>query len=275
LEQVFINTEQRDLLLVPFPFSDQSGRKVRPVIVISNDEFNGTSEDLIVVGVTSNISRDRHTIELSNADLEYGKLFDACCVKIENILKIDKQLNSLDRFVIDFSEILNKLNIKYVFVSGYVSIIFGRNRSSEDIDLIIEKIDLQKFSALWNELVKKFECIITEDKKGAYEEYLLNNHSIRFSEKGKFVPNMEVKFPKMELDTWTLENRKTVVLNGNTIFISPIELQIPFKLFLGSEKDIEDAKHLYNMFKDKLDASLLKEFNKKLKIEEAFKRYLA
>ena len=92
MEKVFINTEQRDLLLVPFPFSDQSGRKVRPVIVISNDEFNITSEDLIVVGVTSNISGDRHTIELSNADLEYGKLFDACCVKIENILKIDKQL---------------------------------------------------------------------------------------------------------------------------------------------------------------------------------------
>ena len=36
--------EQQDLLLVPFPFSDQSGRKVRPVIVISNNEFNDYSE---------------------------------------------------------------------------------------------------------------------------------------------------------------------------------------------------------------------------------------
>ena len=60
-----------------------------------------------------------------------------------------------------------------------------------------------------------------------------------------------------------------------TLVIIPLEMQIAYKLFLGSEKDIEDAKHLYNMFKDKLDASLLKEFNKKLKIEEAFKRYLA
>ena len=46
--------EQRDLLLVPFPFSDQKGKKVRPVIVISNDEFNNNSEDVLVVGVTSN-----------------------------------------------------------------------------------------------------------------------------------------------------------------------------------------------------------------------------
>ena len=54
--------EQKDLLLVPFPFSDQSGRKVRPVIVISNNEFNKYSEDVIVIGVTSNILKDKYTI---------------------------------------------------------------------------------------------------------------------------------------------------------------------------------------------------------------------
>ena len=62
--------EQRDLLLVPFPFSDQSGRKVRPVIVISNKEFNEHSEDILVVGVTSNISKEKYTIGLANNDLE-------------------------------------------------------------------------------------------------------------------------------------------------------------------------------------------------------------
>jgi len=84
--------EQRDLLLVPFPFSDQSGRKVRPVIVISNNQFNASSEDVIVIGVTSNISKDFYTLELNNGDLEEGKLFDRCCIKAENILKLDKQL---------------------------------------------------------------------------------------------------------------------------------------------------------------------------------------
>ena len=64
--------EQRDLLLVPFPFSDQSGRKVRPVIVISNNEFNRHSDDVLVVGVTSNISKDKYTINLSSKDLEEG-----------------------------------------------------------------------------------------------------------------------------------------------------------------------------------------------------------
>ena len=58
------------------------------------------------------------------------------------------------------------------------------------------------------------------------------------------------------------------------MFISPIELQIAFKIYLGSEKNIEDAKHLYELFKDKLNIGLLKEFNRNLKIEKEFNEYL-
>lgn len=84
--------EQRNLLLVPFPFSDQSGKKVRPVIVISNNEFNRNSEDILVVGVTSNISKDKYTTTLTNKDLDEGKLSVECYIKSENILKIDKRI---------------------------------------------------------------------------------------------------------------------------------------------------------------------------------------
>ena len=189
-------------------------------------------------------------------------------------IEIKKELNSLDRFAIDFISILNRLNIKYVLVSGYVSILFGRSRSSEDIDIFIEKLDYQSFQRLWKDLHKYFECITTEDIKGAYGEYLSKNHALRFSKQNKFIPNIEIKFPRIELDEWTLENKKMVLLNKNIIFVSPIELQIPYKLFLGSEKDIEDAKHLYNLFKDKMNLRLFKEFNKKLNIEEVFNRHL-
>jgi len=84
--------EQGDLLLVPFPFSDQSGRKVRPVIVVSNNEFNKHSEDVIVVRVTTNFSKDRHTLNFNNSDLKNGKLVTNCFIKVENILRIDSGL---------------------------------------------------------------------------------------------------------------------------------------------------------------------------------------
>lgn len=192
----------------------------------------------------------------------------------KNRIEFEKELNALDRFVVDFTSILNRLNIRYVVVSGYVSILFGRSRTSEDIDMIAERIDLAKFRELWKETRTEFECLNTSNLEDAYNEYLLTGHAIRFSKKGRFVPNVEFKFPKVELDLWTLNERKEVIVNNHRIYISPLELQIPFKLFLGSEKDIEDARYLYRIFKDKINLDLLQEFNKKLEIEELFNRYL-
>ena len=45
---------QGDIVLIPIPFTDLSSRKRRPVIVISNDEYNRTAPDVVVVAMTSN-----------------------------------------------------------------------------------------------------------------------------------------------------------------------------------------------------------------------------
>lgn len=194
----------------------------------------------------------------------------------DNKIIFNKELNKLDNITIKFTSILNKLNIKYVLVSGYVSILFGRSRSSEDIDILIEKLDFESFKKLWVELVKCFECIITESCENAYKEYLIEGNSIRFSEKEMYVPNVEIKFPNKlnDLDLVSLNERKEVVLNGNLMFISPIELQIAFKFYLGSDKDLEDAFHLYSIFKETLDKELLINFSRKLKIEEKLGKYI-
>lgn len=43
---------------------------------------------------------------------------------------------------------LVKNNIKYVIVSGYVAILFGRSRISEDVDLLVEHISFEKFGTV-------------------------------------------------------------------------------------------------------------------------------
>jgi hypothetical protein len=112
--------------------------------------------------------------------------------------------------------------------------------------VIVEKLSEEQFLALSDWITKSFDCIITDNPKSAYENYLSRQTSIRFARKGEFVPNMEFMFPKAAgLDNWVLENRRQVILNGISLNISPIELQIPYKLFLGSSKDIEDSRHLY------------------------------
>ena len=107
--------KQREVLLVPFPFSDQSGEKVRPVVVISNNRFNEFSDDIISLGITSNVVKDAYTTPLSNKNLEEGHLFDECCIKIESILKLDQKLIikkigkiNKDKFI-EILPILNKI----------------------------------------------------------------------------------------------------------------------------------------------------------------------
>ena len=51
-------------------------------------------------------------------------------------------------------------------------------------------------------------------------------------------------------------------------------MQIAYKLTLGTEKDIEDARHLYKVFKDKLDIVSLDGFNERFKTKELFNRFV-
>jgi len=186
---------------------------------------------------------------------------------------LDKDLNALDRFVLKFTAILEQRQIRFVLISGYVVILFGRNRTSEDVDMFVEHLDFKQFKDLWNTLTDEFECINTPNVDDAYTEYITKGISLRFSKKGTFIPNIEFKFPKVELDSWTLAERKPLLLNGKQLFISPLELQISYKLYLGSEKDIEDAKYLYDVTKEHLDVELLNEFNTKLKTTKLFRKY--
>lgn len=193
---------------------------------------------------------------------------------LDDEFHLSKELTHLDKFVVDFLSILNKLKIDYVIISGYIPILFGRSRSSEDVDMLIDNLQIDDFHKLWEAIGEGFECLNTLDLDDAFQEYLSTGHAIRFSRKRKFIPNMEVKFPKNDLDRWTLKERRKVLLNEQSLFISPLELQIPFKLFLGSEKDIEDARYLYDLFKEKLDADLLGDFNQKLNTKKLFDEYL-
>ncbi len=195
---------------------------------------------------------------------------DICGKKIE----FKKELNKLDRFVIEFTSLLNDQGIEHVIVSGYVAILFGRSRTSEDVDIIVKKIDRETFSMVWKTISKDFYCINTKNVQEAYEDYLCSGVSLRFAKKNTFIPNIEFKFPKTDLDDWTIKERIKVILNNQYLNISPLELQISFKLLLGSEKDIEDAKFLYNLFKETLDMTLLRDFNRKLKTQALFQRYL-
>ena len=69
----------------------------------------------------------------------------------EKTIKLERELNDLDAFVLDFIKVLQK-HTRYVLISGYVALLFGRTRNTEDVDLFIEKLSRDKFSSLYRDL---------------------------------------------------------------------------------------------------------------------------
>lgn len=57
-----------DVVLVPFPFSDQSGQKKRPGVVISADSHISAQSDLIVAQISSQVSSPVPTDEYEIVD---------------------------------------------------------------------------------------------------------------------------------------------------------------------------------------------------------------
>ena len=67
---------------------------------------------------------------------------------------------------------------------------------------------------------------------------------------------MEMKFVKTGIDARTLDNSIELVVNKNRLLISPLEIQMSYKLFLGSEKYIEDARFLFKGVKPRHQQSM-------------------
>lgn len=49
-----------DVLLVPFDFTDHSGRKWRPAVVVSSDRYNLESPDVVIASITGNLRAIPH-----------------------------------------------------------------------------------------------------------------------------------------------------------------------------------------------------------------------
>jgi len=187
-------------------------------------------------------------------------------------IAFNKELNELDELVIRFTSILHKLEINYVIVSGYVAIVFGRSRATEDVDLMLKPLSIEKFSLLWRELHKNgFWCVNAFSEQEAFEDFLTQKLAVRFAEEGKHMPNFELKFSSNPTHEYSLRHKIKVILNSKTFYTSSIELQIAYKLYLGSDKDLEDAIHLWAIFKKHLDASLVAYWASELGVKDRLK----
>ncbi|MFZ5798136.1 MAG: type II toxin-antitoxin system PemK/MazF family toxin [Thermodesulfobacteriota bacterium] len=93
-----------DIILVPFPFTDQSTSKKRPAVVVSSDVYNRDRPDIILMAVTSQLRHLGKTGEAEVKDWQEAGLLKPSLIKpilatVEKSLVLKKlgQLSEGDR----------------------------------------------------------------------------------------------------------------------------------------------------------------------------------
>lgn len=189
----------------------------------------------------------------------------------DGTLVIDKSPNDLDSLVLDVVDVLDEVGIEHSIVSGYVAVLLGRSRATEDIDVVTERFDEATADELADELSDAGYWGAAMPLDGMYET-LDDDLPVRVAEEGHRVPNVELKFAVDEYDRTSLERTVTVRLGDEELTIGSLELQIAYKLGMGAEKDFEDALYLYRMLEPNLNTRELEEYVEKLDVNEEYDR---
>jgi mRNA interferase MazF len=67
-----MNFSKGDIVIIPVPFTDNKGYKLRPAVVISNDTVHQTG-DVLIVQITSKLKQDNNlSIPISDNDVTEG-----------------------------------------------------------------------------------------------------------------------------------------------------------------------------------------------------------
>src|SRR5688572_4405475 len=87
-----MRVKRGDVVLVDYPYSDRTGSKVRPCVVVQNDQNNQRLDDTILVTVSRRTQLAEPTQVLVLAASEEGKqagLLSDSSIRCENIQSVD------------------------------------------------------------------------------------------------------------------------------------------------------------------------------------------
>ena len=111
--------KQRDIALVKFVFSEGTGFKKRPALILSSDEYHGSRQEVIIAAITSNVDRiltgDTRIKDWKKANL----LFPSIVTGIVQTIKSDMMERLLGSLSLDdFEEVQKNLKISLGLSAG-------------------------------------------------------------------------------------------------------------------------------------------------------------
>lgn len=84
--------EGGDVVLVPFPFTDSSRIKRRPVLILSSSSHNRDSRDFICCGITSNLKNRKNSALLDPSEMVEGFIPKRSRIKFDKVFTLEKGL---------------------------------------------------------------------------------------------------------------------------------------------------------------------------------------
>lgn len=84
--------KQKEIVLLPYPFTNFENTKVRPALIISNDNFNEKQKDCILIPLTTVLKNNSYSINLKDGDLREGYLIKTSQIKIDKVFTVEKDL---------------------------------------------------------------------------------------------------------------------------------------------------------------------------------------
>ncbi|MHB2015887.1 MAG: type II toxin-antitoxin system PemK/MazF family toxin [Candidatus Xenobia bacterium] len=72
-----------DVVLVPFDFTDRTGSKMRPALVVSTDHYNKASPDVLLASITGNLQAIPHVGDHLLVDWKRAGLLKPSLVQVK------------------------------------------------------------------------------------------------------------------------------------------------------------------------------------------------
>ncbi|MFB6353430.1 MAG: hypothetical protein ABEJ92_05035 [Halobacteriales archaeon] len=160
-------------------------------------------------------------------------------------------------------------------VRGYVAVLAGRSRATEDVDVVLEPMSEERVHDLAAELDSHGYWGMAMPLDEMFS-MLNGGDRLRIARQDQLFPNFEVWFAANDIERTALDEAITVELADERIRISPIELQIAYKLRLAQQtdsttgKDFEDALHLYLTFEEQFKPEALERYVAELGVESYY-----
>jgi predicted nucleotidyltransferase len=178
---------------------------------------------------------------------------------VDREIRLTKKVSDIDRFVLKVISIIDKYT-EYVIVSGYVAIFFGRSRASEDVDLFIKELPIDRFRAMYDEFVANGFAWNIDNPDALYHDYLLHGLPIGVWVKDAPLLRIDMKLPKVMSQRLLFGDRVKVAFDSHELWMASIESTIAYKEEIArSDKDKLDAQHLRRVFEG-LDAAKIENY---------------